>query len=553
MVFSRAPGPKILARLDKICPQTEDIYNDQFFESLSICTNALDNLKARVYMDQRCVKTLRPLLESGTLGPKGHVQVIIPNITESYGEVQDANEEGSIPICTLKMFPEETIHCVEWAKDRFENLFSQRVKSLLRVLEEFIEKKSIKDTGLEMKVVKEAFKMFKKRPASLEECLKNARKEFQKYYNNAIQQLMYVYPLDFMTKENKPFWSLPKRPPTHLEFDISNELHRTFIVSYARLLGRVWGFDDKDIVDMSQETLAKALEGLEIKPFVPNDKKAEMMKKENDKQEEEKNKKDKDEKEDEGAAGTQEGEEEKEEKVAIEENQKVLLDFETRLKKLENIEDIQSKMGAEIFEKDVDSNGHIDFMHSCANLRALNYKLDQMDWIKVKLKAGRIVPALATTTAAVAGLQTIEAIKTLKNIKIEGHRNCFLNLAINILSLSEPGPMIKHKIHEELTVTIWDKWEFEFSQKAKSGNTLESLFEYVKKTYKLNIRNVLKGNKPVYMSALHKREEYGAKQLSQILELEEGEECELNIVCSLEGSEELVENVPRLVVRNRLG
>jgi hypothetical protein len=56
------------------------------------------------------------------------------------------------------------------------------------------------------------------------------------------------------------------------------------------------------------------------------------------------------------------------------------------------------------FEKDEDNNFHIDLLHSMTNCRASNYKLEFMDWITVKLKAGRIIPALATTTAAIAGL-----------------------------------------------------------------------------------------------------------------------------------------------------
>jgi len=32
----------------------------------------------------RCVSNQRPLIDSGTMGPKGHVQVIVPHITESY-------------------------------------------------------------------------------------------------------------------------------------------------------------------------------------------------------------------------------------------------------------------------------------------------------------------------------------------------------------------------------------------------------------------------------------------------------------------------------------
>lgn len=61
-------------------------------------------------------------------------------------------------------------------------------------------------------------------------------------------------------------------------------------------------------------------------------------------------------------------------------------------------------MKIEEFEKDNDSNYHIDFINAISNIRAENYKLEGMDWINVKIKAGRIIPALATTTAAIAGL-----------------------------------------------------------------------------------------------------------------------------------------------------
>ena len=72
---------KIDAHLDKICPETEDTFNDKFFKSCNIVVNALDNVQARLYVDSRCVTNHRPLLESGTMGTKGHVQVIVPELT----------------------------------------------------------------------------------------------------------------------------------------------------------------------------------------------------------------------------------------------------------------------------------------------------------------------------------------------------------------------------------------------------------------------------------------------------------------------------------------
>ena len=75
----------IIARLDRVCEATAHIYTDNFFETTSVVTNALDNIQARRYIDSRCVTAKTPLLESGTLGPKGHVQVILPYKTETYG------------------------------------------------------------------------------------------------------------------------------------------------------------------------------------------------------------------------------------------------------------------------------------------------------------------------------------------------------------------------------------------------------------------------------------------------------------------------------------
>ena len=72
----------------------------------------------------RCVYYRLPLLESGTLGTKGNTQVVIPDITESYSSSHDPPEK-SIPICTLKNFPNQIEHTLQWAREQFEGTFTQ--------------------------------------------------------------------------------------------------------------------------------------------------------------------------------------------------------------------------------------------------------------------------------------------------------------------------------------------------------------------------------------------------------------------------------------------
>lgn len=78
---------KVNALQNRVSPATEDVFNDKFWGSLDLVVNALDNVNARLYVDSRCVYFGKPLLESGTLGPKCNTQVVMPNMTENYGEL----------------------------------------------------------------------------------------------------------------------------------------------------------------------------------------------------------------------------------------------------------------------------------------------------------------------------------------------------------------------------------------------------------------------------------------------------------------------------------
>nr|XP_025042431.1 ubiquitin-like modifier-activating enzyme 1 [Pelodiscus sinensis] len=88
------PSIHITSHQDRVGPDTERVYDDDFFEGLDGVANALDNVDARMYMDRRCVYYRKPLLESGTLGTKGNVQVVIPFLTESYSSSQDPPEKS---------------------------------------------------------------------------------------------------------------------------------------------------------------------------------------------------------------------------------------------------------------------------------------------------------------------------------------------------------------------------------------------------------------------------------------------------------------------------
>jgi len=87
------------------------------------------------------------------------------------------------------------------------------------------------------------------------------------------------------------------------------------------------------------------------------------------------------------------------------------------IKTLSSSEIVSKKVNITEFEKDDDSNFHIDFISAVANLRARNYTIEEVPRHKVKLIAGKIIPAIATATAMIVGTVGFEVLKFVANKK----------------------------------------------------------------------------------------------------------------------------------------
>ncbi|KAM8939696.1 ubiquitin-like modifier-activating enzyme 6 [Pelodytes ibericus] len=465
------PQLKIDPRLDKVCPATENIYGDGFFTRQDVVVTALDNVEARRYIDSRSVSNLCPLLDSGTMGTKGHTEVIVPLLTESYNSYRDPPDE-EIPFCTLKSFPATIEHTIQWARDKFESSFSHKPSLYNKFWQTYPSPQDVLErikTGESLEGCFHVIKLLSRKPRSWSQCVELARLKFEKYFNHKGQQLLHSFPLDTRLKDGSLFWQSPKRPPAPLVFDPKDPLHVSFITSAAKLFAEVHSISSTE-KDLSQDTVIKIISAMAIKEFTPSNKIVETDESVK--------------KPDQMPVSSED------ERIALTQLQGVMTAGQATK------HDLQMKLLS--FEKDDDCNEHINFITAASNLRAKMYNIEPADRLKTKRIAGKIIPAIATATAAVSGLVALELIKVVGGHPFEAYKNCFFNLAIPIIVFTETAEVRRTQIRNGITFTIWDRWTIY----GKEDFTLLDFINAVKEQYGIEPTMVVQGVKMLYVPVM---------------------------------------------------
>ncbi|KAL8094374.1 ubiquitin-activating enzyme E1 1-like isoform X2 [Apium graveolens] len=439
------PNLNIKDLQNRVGPETENVFDDTFWENLNVVVNALDNVNARLYVDQKCLYFQKPLLESGTLGAKCNTQVVIPHLTENYGASRDPPEKQA-PMCTVHSFPHNIDHCLTWARSEFEGLLEKtpaEVNAYLSNPSEYTNAMvNAGDAQARDNLERVLECLDKDRCETFQDCITWARLKFEEHFYNRVKQLIFTFPEDAATSTGAPFWSAPKRFPRPLQFSTADPSNLHFVMAASILRAETFGISVPDWVK-HPKALTEAVDKVMVPEFRPQ----EGVKIETD------------------------------EKVtnlsaASIDDSAVIDELTQKLEQLCKTLPTGFRMKPIQFEKDDDTNYHMDMIAALANMRARNYSILEVDKLKAKFIAGRIIPAIATATAMATGLVCLELYKVLNGMhRVEDFRNTFANLALPLFSIAEPVPpkVVKHR---NMSWSIWDRWI------VKDNPTLRELLQW---------------------------------------------------------------------------
>jgi ubiquitin-activating enzyme E1 len=503
----------------RISPENKYIFNQSYFKTVDFVFGAIDSSQGNYYLVRQCELHNKIFIKGATGGPQGKVESFIPDKTCSYNDIPIIpDDEGEkLPSCTRREFPGKIEDCLDNSRDLFDEYYATIVDDILKLFdpkEKFLELE-VKNTLDKFNIINKYLyfielgineknndgkKTKAKKINNLEkELIKFGLLEFEKLFVTNIKQIYISHPLN-ETEESKTFW-LNKRKPTELPFNIEDELSLSFLYNFLNIFSKLLFIPFIDNITKFKEKVNCIIS--EMNSVQNNESMLNYI-------------------DDSG--------------ILYNKLLKEIQNFKEKPELLEKIKNLQ-KIN---FEKDIPELGHVQFVHSYANLKAKSYKIPSCDKFYSLEYVGKIAPTTITSTAAVAGIMCLQMIGIIINqiyywpkntnvnvdedeyneeLKETGLHNFCLNLKTNeydFESLSE----LKFNGIWNINNVIPSKYNNWFKLNETGNKTIQEFNEYIKEKYGVNVTLILSAedDRDIYEKVPAKKKTKHAQEKRKLME-----------------------------------
>lgn len=406
----------------RVHKNTESTFNSVFWTSVDVVMLAVDSIEARNYVDSQCVCYEKLLFECGTEGIRGSTHVFVPHKTISYSDIKQEPKK-EFALCTLKLFPYESIHCIEWSRSLFEEIFTISVNETKKYLadkEAYIESLQRLSSSLALEKLQALELLLKILNAeSRNQIAYESFRLYEELFQFRIEDILTCFPPD-SENNGKKFWEKPKKVPSPLNIDLDEKNCFEYVTATYKLLCKILGVEADLDLKHTYRTYERPAR-IKTKVLIDTE----------------------------------------EQKNVDDDSEQTELNSRIESLSLLTVKMSDYKLNPLSFDKDVDL--HVDFIASASNNRCKNYQIQETTWFDAKVKAGNIISALSTTTCVSSGCIAIEIYRSHSVSDFKEYRETYFMLSEPYFNRHLPDEVneIKAKDESEIyrpaTFTKWDK------------------------------------------------------------------------------------------------
>ena len=262
------PNLKAEGLQSKVGKETEDIFDEEFWNKQNFIVFAVDSVDARKYLDNKIIFHQKIGVDSGTFGTEAHSNVFIPHKTITYYDVAPNEETLSLPVCTLRHFPSLIEHCIEWSRDSFNGYFVNNVDEVKvffkdrKAFKENIQKEGTPKFQLKkLKLLKKHIDMVLSKDIS--KICEYAINCFTENFDHKIQQLLIAFPPDYKSISGGNFWVGSKKLPHPIHYSPDVDICLSYVTNFVYILSHALGIEfTKD--QLSKENIKKVSSTIKI-------------------------------------------------------------------------------------------------------------------------------------------------------------------------------------------------------------------------------------------------------------------------------------------------